>query len=487
MEPYDLIIIGAGVIGAAIARELSAYTLRTAVLEAEADVGFGISCRNSGVVHSGIHYQPGSGRAYHAVRGNRMLEGLCDELGVPFRRLGKLTVSFTEEQTHTLDELFRQGTENGVPGLEIIGRDRMQELQPGVGGIRALHSPSTGIVSPYELTIALAEHAHANGVEFHFDEQVASITKGQELFTVTTTNGSTFQGKIIIDAAGLNSDGIAAMAGIGGHTIYPCRGEYYVLDKRLGDELNLLVYPVPGHHSGGLGIHLTNTVDGNILIGPSSEYIEDPKDLSTTVDVLAQLREEGHALLPSLTEGDFIRSFAGLRPKLTPPEVGGYRDFIIEDHDRFILLSGIESPGLTASPSIAEQVRDMVGDHLPLTGKEQLTSPIRPPARFLDLSEAAQEQLLREDPAYGSIACRCEGITKAEVLDAADRILGPVTYTGIKLRCRAMMGRCQGGFCIPRIAEILQTERGIEITDQFYKGGSSPMYASPMRRDSHEA
>ncbi len=487
MEQYDVLIIGAGVIGTSIARELSAYDLKTAVIEKEADVCFGISSRNSGVVHSGIHYAPGSLRALHAVRGNELFEELCSQLTVPYERIGKLTVAFEESQFPTLEKLYTQGVENGVPDLQIIDAKRMQELQPGVGGARALYSPSTGIVGPYELTIALAEHAHAHGVDFIFTEEVVSIKNRSDLYEIQTKKGSQISAKIIIDAAGLYSDSIAHLAGIDSPRIYPCRGEYYVLDKRLEDELQLLIYPVPGNHSSGLGIHLTNTVEGNILIGPSNDYIENKEDLSTTVQILARLREEGHELLPSLTSSDFIRSFAGLRPKLTPPEVGGFGDFIIEDHDRFILLIGIESPGLTASPSIAISIREMIANHIPLALKKDWDPSLTREERFLELPEDRQEQLIAEDPDYGSVVCRCEGITKAEVLQAVDRIMGPVTYIGIKLRCRAMMGRCQGGFCAPRIAEILKTERDITIDEQFYKGIESPMFEGLLREESpHE-
>ncbi len=481
MEQYDVLIIGAGVIGTSIARELSAYKLKTAVIEKEADVCFGTSSRNSGVVHSGIHYTPGSLRAKHGVKGNEMFEELCSGLQVPFQKIGKLTVAFDESQFATLASLYAQGIENQVPDLQIIDEKQMQELQPGVGGKKALYSPTTGITGPYELTIALAEHAHAQGVEFFFTEEVTSLEKSADRYILKTQKGTRLSGKIIINAAGLYSDAIARMAGIDEYTIYPCRGEYYVLDKRLQDELQLLIYPVPGHHSSGLGIHLTNTVEGNILIGPSNEYSESRDELGTTLAVLAELRKEGHALLPSLTSHDLIRSFAGLRPKLTPPEVGGFSDFIIEDHDRFILLTGIESPGLTASPSIAVTVRELVEKHLPLIYKEEWEPTLTRERRFLELPQQRQKELIQQDPDYGSIICRCEGITKAEVLHAVDRIIGPVTYIGIKLRCRAMMGRCQGGFCTPRIAELLKKERGINIDEQFYKGLDSPMFEGTLR------
>ncbi len=482
MKHVDVIIIGAGIIGCAAARELSRYQISVAVLEKEYDTGFGTSSRNSGVVHSGIHYRSGTLRAIHAVRGNHMMQQLCEQLQVPFKPTGKLTVAFDRSQCEELKVLKAQGEANGVPGLEIIDVERMQRLQPGISGIQALYSPSTAIISPYELTIACAESAHHNGVEFHFGHTVSAIDRAEDGFIVHDAEGlCPIHAAIVINAAGLYADSIAQMAGIQGITIYPCKGEYYVLDKRLGDQLDVLIYPVPGHHSSGLGIHLTQTVDGNILIGPSTAYSDSKEHTGTTSEILRALRAAGHTLLPTLSEGDFIRTFAGLRPKLNPPEVGGFGDFILEDHDRFILLAGIESPGLTAAPSLALEIVALVRSHLSLVEKQHWSGPLPARERFLELPLDRQQQLVEQDPDHGSIVCRCEGITKAEVLQAVDRIIGPVTYTGIKLRCRSMMGRCQGGFCIPRIAQLLEEERGITMDQQQLKGPGSPMYHRHLR------
>jgi glycerol-3-phosphate dehydrogenase len=374
MKKRDVIIIGAGVVGNAIARELSRYEINVAVLEKELDVAMGASSRNSGVLHSGIHYKPGTLRARLSVQGNAMMKDLCDDLKVKIEYIGKLTVAQDEIDIETLHALKEQGEANGVPGLEILDQEHMEKVQPGVGGIEALYSPSTGIICPYGLSIALAENATANGVEFYLDYGVVGISKNGHGFLVNTAPGEIFEASVLINSAGLFSDRICEMLGIDEYRIYPCRGEYLILDKRLEGTLSTLVYPAPRKGGAGLGIHLTNTVDGNILIGPSSEYVDEPDDFASTAEIMARLKKEGHELLPELSTTDFIRSFSGLRAKQTPPEVGGYRDFVIESRDDFpgfINLVGIESPGLTSAPAIGVMVKEMVARLIVLKDKDR--------------------------------------------------------------------------------------------------------------------
>jgi len=374
---YDVLIIGAGVVGNAIARELSRYRLNVGVLEKELDVGMGTSSRNSGVLHSGIHYKPGTLRAKLNVQGNELMKGLCRDLKVKIQYLGKLTVARDPVDIETLEALKAQGETNGVPGLEMIDVDRMQQIQPGVGGIRALHSPTTGIICPYGLTIALADNARENGVNFHLGSEVTSILKTENGFQVKTAEGGSFETKVLINAAGLYSDAICRMLGLTEYAIYPCRGEYLILDKRLNGSLSVLIYPAPGKGGAGLGIHLTNTVDGNILIGPSNEYVDTADDYACTADIIDQLKKEGRELLPAISTSDFIRGFSGLRPKQTPPSVKGFKEFVIEarkDIPGFINLVGIESPGLTCSPAIALMVLDMVGKTLSLKEKDDFVT-----------------------------------------------------------------------------------------------------------------
>lgn len=484
-DKFDVLIIGAGVIGSSIARELSRYRINVAVLEREQDVGMGTSSRNSGVLHSGINYKPGTLRARLNVQGNSLMGDLCRELKVKVDYIGKLTVAMDDHDVETLEKLKEQGEANGVPGLEILDYDQMRKKQPDVGGIKALWSPSTGIICPYGLTMALAENAVTNGVKFFLGHDVSSIQRNGLGFTVTTGNDRSFNAGILINAAGLLSDRICHMLGIKEYKIYPCRGEYLILDKRLEGRLSVLVYPAPRHGSSGLGIHLTNTVDGNILIGPSNEYIDDRDDYASTAAVMEQLKKEGHELLPGLSTSDFIRSFSGIRPKQTSPEEGGYKDFIIEsrkDIPGFINLVGIESPGLTCAPAIALMVKEMVVEKMPLIERDNFIAK-RPGyiRRFSELPPEEKADLVAQDPDYGEIVCRCEQITKREILNAVQNPIGNKTIAGIKYRARAMMGRCQGGFCLPRIVEILGKEFGYKPEDFILNRPGSKLFTGRVR------
>ena len=483
---YDVLIIGGGVVGCAIAREISKYNVRAALIEKEADVSMGASCRNSGVCHAGFKYAPGSMRARVAVKGNAMMDNLCRDLKVKLKRIGKLTVALEKEDEPTLHKMKENGDANGVPGVRVIYQDEMQKIQPGVEGVAALHSPTSAIVSPYNLTIGLAENALANGVNFHLGQEVTAIehqTDGGWL--VRAASGDTFSAKILVNAAGLFSAEVCKMAGISEYKIYPCRGEYYILDKRLDGTLKCLIYPAPKKHAAGWGTHLTPTVDGNILIGPTAQYLDDPEDFACTAEIMAKLRREGQMLLPAMRGTDFIRNFAGSRAKQTPPEVGGNADFVIEDRKDlkgFINLVGLESPGLTSAPAIAEMAVDMIKNHIALT-PDPAFNPVRPGMVdfFEELSAEEKADLIAQDPNYGEIICRCEKITKREVLDAINNPLGARTLVSIKYRGRASMGRCQGGFCIPRIVRLLRDEFGWNPEDFLKRGKTSPMFVGNVR------
>ncbi len=493
-QSFNVIIIGGGVVGGAIARELSRFRLTAAVLEKEPDVGMETSCRNSGVLHSGINYKPGTLRARFAVRGNAMMDRLCAELKVKIKRIGKLTTALDESELPGVRRLMDQGRANGVPGLEVLESAAMRKIQPGIEGIAAVWSPTSAIISPYGLTIALAENAHENGVKFFLRHKVSSVTKEADgSFTVRAENGNSFSAAVVVNAAGLSSGAVSTMAGVTSGNrgeslkIWPCRGEYYVLDKRLDGAVKTLIYPVPGAKDAGLGIHLTPTVDGNILIGPSADYIpeEFPEDYRVTSPVLEELRKEGRKLLPDLQMSDFIRNFSGNRPKRTPPEVGGNGDFIVEEAEGargFVNLVGIESPGLTSAPAIAERVRDIIADHFDLIEKKDFVAE-RPgfAGHFCDLPKDEQERLVKENPEYGEIICRCEKITKKEIRDAVENPLGARSMVGIKYRARNGMGRCQGGFCTPRIVRMLRDEYGFAPEDYILREASSNLFAGSVR------
>ena len=490
---YDVVIIGAGVVGNAIAREFSKYDVSIAVLEKEADVGFGTSSRNSGVLHSGINYKPGTLRAALSVKGNAMMDRICAELKVKIKRTGKLTIALDEDDLPDLERVYQQGLSNGTPDMRMLNNAEMSQIQPGVQGIQGLWTPSSAIISPYGLTIALAENAHANGAKFYLNSEVSSIKSVEGNFEITCKNGNRLVSKVLINAAGLYAGVISEMAGVNASNkgesvkIYPCRGEYYVFDKRLDGSLKTLLYPAPSPKHAGLGIHLTPTVDGNILSGPSVEYLpeETPEDYASTAAIMVDLRKEGEELLPNLQTSDFIRNFAGCRAKRTPPTVGGNADFIIEESEvlpRFINLVGLESPGLTSAPAIAEMVKSMVGSHIDLKAKSNFIAE-RPgfSGHFCDLPLSEQQSLVKEFPEYGEIICRCEKITKKEVRDAIENPLGARSLISIKYRARNGMGRCQGGFCTPRVIRLLREEYGYDIQDFILNKADKKMFAQAVR------
>lgn len=473
---YDLIIIGAGVIGSAIARELARYRLKTAVLERNPDLFGETSARNSGVLHAGFNNETGSKMARFCVEGNRLFDQTAAELDIPFQRTGKLIVGFTPDDHDQLLALKERGEKNGAPGFAMIGREKMRELAPAVEGNFALFSGSTGILSPFQYNLGLAENAAKNGATFFFSHPVTAARRTEGVWQLTA-GGEEFEARWVVNAAGLWADRISDLLGIPGYTIHPCRGEYFLLDPRIGPLLPLPAYPVPNYKTGGLGIHLTPTVDGNVMVGPSNEYIDGRDDYASTQQVMDMLIADGSRIFPHLKREYFIRNFSGIRPKLSGKEKGGYHDFVIERRDDLapgvVNLVGIESPGLTAALPIAREVIRLIREVEPLE-ENPFFDPIRRRIpTFHDKTPEQQAELIRQNPDYGEIICRCETITKAEVLAALRSPLPARTMTGIKYRCRTMMGRCQGGYCQTRIADILMEETGLSREElQYSKEGS---------------
>ena len=480
---YDVIIIGSGVVGNAIAREMSRYNLKIGVLEKELGVCNETSARNSGVLHAGFNNKPGTLMAKFCVEGNQGFDQVADELGVPFKRCGKLVVGFNEEDKQKLIAMKEQGEKNGVKGLEIIGKDKIKEIEPNIDGEFAMWSKTTGILNPFLLTIALAENAAENGVEYYFANEVIDINRIDEIYNIKTVK-DTYKARWVVNAAGLYSDKISKMIGIDDYTIHPCRGEYFILDEKVGSKLSLPAYPVPNPKEGGLGIHLTPTIDGNVFIGPSSEYIEERDNYSATQKIMDLLIKDGARIFPHIKREDFIRNFAGIRPKLASKEEGGYHDFVIEMRDEVpntINLVGIESPGLTSSTPIAKYVVSLLKQKEKLTENENF-NPIRKPiVTFVDKSIEEKEALIKENPDYGEVICRCQTITKAEIIEAINNPLGVETLTGIKYRCRAMMGRCQGGYCETRIAGLLEEVKHKNREDVIYSREGSNMFVGKVR------
>lgn len=460
---FEILIIGGGVVGCAIARELSRYQIETLLVEKGCDVSMGISGRNSGVVHAGFYVKPGTLKAKTNIRGHRMFPELCQDLNVPFKRIGKLVVAKNEDEVRYLKNLKRDGERNGTKGLEIIEREEIKRLEPGIEGIAALYSPNSAIVCPFTLTIGLAENALNNGVKFSLNTEVMEISKDNGYFSVKTSKGK-FKSNFLVNSAGLFSDKIAAMVGIDEYRIYPCRGEYHVLDKNKSNLIKHLIYSVPPQDLISLGIHITPTVHGNIMLGPSAEYIENRNDLGTTKEVMDKLYFEARELLPAIDRKDVIRSFSGIRPKLIAPKSEKPADFVIEESkevEGFINLMGIESPGLTSAPAIAEMVVEMINER----GKLKVNHNFNP-----------KRKGMVKDPGYDEIVCRCENITRREVISAIKNPLGARSINSIKNRCRAGTGRCQGGFCAPKIVEIMNEIYEPSINEITLMGEGSELF-----------
>jgi len=463
---YDALIVGGGVVGCAIARTLSMYKLDTALIEKDSDVAEGISKANSGVLHAGFNQPPGTLKAKFNVEGLDYFPKICEELDVPYRLSKKLVIAKNDEELQYLEKLLKQGNENSCKGLSIIGEEEISRIEPHAKGKYALYSERTAIISPYEFTIALAESAAENGVEIFLRSKVTAVTKNRYgNFVVTIENKSELSAKFLINAAGVCSDEISAMAGDLKQTVFPCRGEYYIVDEKAGHLLNTAIYPVPPADGRGLGVHLTPTINGNILIGPSAEYIDERFNVSNTKDVMERLKREAFELLPELKGAVFIKNYAGIRPKLWRHGSDvSFRDFVIEESSEvplLINLIGIESPGLTSAPAIADYVvLELIGKKTELIPKEDhiRTREGIKRTRFLKTEEL--DELCKIDSDYGEVICRCGQVSKGEIVKALKNRRGSMTLNAIKKRTHSMMGRCQGGFCTPKIVEIMRDDFG---------------------------
>ena len=478
---FDIIIIGAGAIGCAIARELSRYELKICVLEKESDVAFGTSGRNSAVVHAGFNNNPGSLMAKLCVEGNFGFEQLCKDLDVPYKKCGKLVIAFDEADVETLHQIISQGIENGCKDLILLDKEELEKKLQGTGGIAAMFSPNTALFNPFLYTVALAENATINGALFYFNQDIVSIKKENNIFYINT-NDKIYKTKYIINCAGLFADKISEMAGVPGYHIFPCRGEYLILDKTT--ILPFPVYPVPKKGIGGLGVHLTPTTDGNIIIGPSAEYIDEKDNYSSTQEVIDKLLFEAKQLFPIIKTTSVIGSYCGIRPKLTPPSRGGFNDFIIKEEPNcpgLINLIGIESPGLTASVPISYMVRNLIAKHKTLGKKKVFIEKRKGITRFRDLSIQEQDDLIKKDPDYGEIICRCQKITKREIRDAVENPLGAKTITSIKYRAWPTTGRCNGGYCLPKIVSMLIDEYGMKPEEICYRSKGSELFIGNVK------
>ncbi len=464
---FDVAIIGAGVVGSLIARRLSAYDIRICVLEKENDVAMGSTRANSAIVHAGFDAKEKSLKARFNVLGSEMMEQTAKELGVKYSRNGSLVIGFDEEDRKTLSELLARGNANGVRELRIIEGAELWQLEPKLSKnvICALYAPTGAIICPYELAIAAIGNAMDNGAELRLNFEVSGIEKKEGFWEIHSGNES-IRAKFIINAAGIFSDKIAKMAGDDSFEIKPRRGEYILLDKECGSMLRTTVFRTPSKM--GKGILVSPTVDGNLLLGPTSEDIEDKTDKKTTAEGFAKVIKEASENVDDLPMNKTITSFCGLRA------VGSTGDFIINSpKENFINVAAIESPGLTSAPAIADYIAEMLSEMTELSEKETYDPTRKPMHWFRELTLDEKNEVIKSDGSYGKIICRCEEITEGEILEAIRTNPRPRDLDGVKRRTRSQMGRCQGGFCSPQIVEILARELNMSPLEVTKFGGES--------------
>ena len=467
---YDVIVIGGGVIGGTVLRELTKYRLKVCLLEKAGDVSMGQSKANSGIVHAGFDATEGSLKAKFNVEGNRLMYDYAKELGVKCVQNGSLVVAFSEEDLQMLASLKARGERNGVPDLKIIGADELKKLEPNISdsALGALYAPTAGIVCPYELTIASIGNAMDNGAELYCDFEVSSIQKENGLFRVATSDKRAVKGKLVINCAGLGAGEIAKMAGDDSIHIGARKGEYLLLDRESGDFVSHTLFFTPT--KAGKGILIARTVDGNILLGPTSEEMGLPHT-ETSAEGLAAVTGKALQMCPNVPLYNTITSFAGVRSYCDR------HDFIIEESVKvkgLIHCAGIESPGLTSAPAIAKYVAEkLVGAHFPLEKNPGFNGKRISDSFFKEMTLEEKNALIKKDPAYGKIVCRCEQVTEGEILHAIKSNPPARNIDAVKRRTRSGMGRCQGGFCQPQIAELLADELNVPLEEVTKSGRGS--------------
>lgn len=457
---YDVVIIGAGINGGLLAQRLSKYDLKIALLEKENDVANEATAANSAIIHSGHDPKSGTLKAKLNVRGNHLWEDLCHELKVDFIRNGAFVVAVNEDERVRLKELYHQAQERGVPS-RILSRAEAIALEPNLSDhvVEALDLPSTGIVSPWEVAIAAVEDAMNHGVHLVLNQKVVSIEKKAGYFNINTIK-SVFQTRVVINAAGVYSDEIYAMVSDQTHyRITPRRGEYYVLDRAVKPVVSRTIYPLPSDK--GKGVLVVPTIHDNILIGPNSDIITDKEGKDNTLEALNYIKEQVAKTVKNIPMHTIIRTYVGLRPSHLE------YDFVIEeakDVPHFINLIGVDSPGLAAAPAIAEYVENIVSSMLPLQLKSQPRQPRRPWIILNRMSVEEKQAMFEQNPKFGQMVCRCELVSEGEIIDVIHRNAGARTVKAVKRRVRAGAGRCQGGFCEPRVIAILARELGLKPT-----------------------
>jgi glycerol-3-phosphate dehydrogenase len=483
---YDAAVIGCGVSGANIARRLSVYNIRTAILEKAADVSFGTSKANSGIVHGGFHHNKKYLKARLELQGNLMFDQLRRELDFPFKRSGIIVAALHEDEMKAVEHLYMQGVENGVIGIELCSRERILELEPKLSAdtVGGLYAPGGGMIEPYRFVFALVESAMKNGVHLYTDFKAAAAAYDGEaqiqasaadrgLWTIHAEDGRVVRARYVVNAAGLYADEVSRIFGGEEFTIKARKGEYFLMDRLTRARPDRVVFPVPTAVSKGMLV--IPTVEGTVLVGPTADTVEDKTDYSTTAAHLEEILESGKAMIPSLSRNDVIASFAGLRPFLE-------EDFYIAPSAKapaFVQVAGIQSPGLTASPAIGLYVKDLLkGMGLNLTEKARWDPFVEDRPRSRELDPYEQDGLIAADPQWGNIVCRCEKVSEAEIVQAVR--LGHYTLDGIKYFTRAQMGRCQGGFCTYKIIKIIMRETGLSWAELTKHGGASRLLEAEL-------
>ena len=475
---YDVVVIGAGVSGSAVARELAKKERRIAVLERESDVCEGTSKANSGIVHAGFDAQPDTLKAKLNVAGAKLMKTLSKELDFPYRQNGSLVVSFEEDGRERLQELYERGEKNGVEGLRILSGDEARALEPALSDEvkAALYAKTGGIVCPFGLNIALAENAAVNGVDFYLNTEAEKIERGQGGYRILTKERE-FLAKVVVNAAGVHADTFHNM--VSGHRMHITarRGEYCLMDKKTGGLVGSTIFQLPS--ANGKGILVTPTVHGNLLVGPTAENIEDKEGVNTTADGLARALKVGARSVRELPVRQIITSFAGLRAH----EESG--EFIIgeaEDAAGFFDVAGIASPGLSAAPAVGVYVANLIQARFPAADRADFIATRRGIPCMAEASREERMRLIAENPAYANVVCRCELVTEGEILNAIHRPLGATTLDGVKRRTRAGMGRCQSGFCSPKVVEILARELHKDM-GEITKFGAGSVFLSGYNKE----
>ncbi len=460
---YDIAIIGAGISGSSIARELSKYNLKTVVIEKGTEVCQGTTKSNSAIVHGGYDAKVGSLKAKLNVEGNRLYKDLCDDLNVEFKQIGSLVLAFNEEEMNHVKDLYDRGLENKATGLKILNKDQVIEIEPNVNKnvVGALLCESAGIVCPFNLNIALMENAIENGVDLKLESEVIDIIKEDEYFTIKIKNKKDIKAKYIINAAGVYSDKINNMIGGDEYFIIPRKGEYKILDKSEGKIANHVLFQCPTEK--GKGVLVTQTVHGNLLVGPNATPVEDKEDIATSREGIKEITRDSKKTIDNIDFRKTITSFAGLR---ATPNTGDFMIFASDKCKNFINVGGIESPGLASAPAIAKYVVEILKkEGLELNPKIKFKAKRKKNKPFMKMTAKEKEEIIKKDPRYKKIVCRCESVTEGEIVDAINSLCGARTVDGVKRRVRPGMGRCQGGFCGPKVIEIIARELNIDVED----------------------